>query len=498
LKLIDFERNLAEIDKRLAEYHFQKIMIGTYKGEFLERMRAKILLEVLYYLKDRSQVEIKEEKFHYWLREAIISQIENSDSVMKLRKEMEENVLQYWSKQTIGYAERQEILEKSSSRKARKEVWSSILPLVKLLSGPFTELVKRRNKEAQRWGFGDYAELILNLNKLQKKGVVNLCLQLLGRTNNEYFRNLNEMRRKINLPDIAPWDIEYLFSFSNNLTANITVDLEPSSFLNLFFQKLGWRLQKMPIEIKYHKIPYGGLCFNFIFDRKSIILLNPQRAPDLNTYIILAHEIAHALQNVLVKKSVSYIDIISEPSFIKEGTAEFIGYLVLDKDILCSLHSSNIKEQILRTIYRYFAQKRRVWLRRQAVDAIFEINLYQFGPERAENMYNTIARKYLGIDKSSHSTWLADIIFCSHPIYLYNYILAEDLKAKIERKLQKMGIPFLSQRTGKWLQSHFFSTSGEVPWIQKVKGIWSSRYLKRIILSSSYESFSKIQESSNT
>jgi len=492
LKLSNLERKLSEIDNLLAEHHLQKIITGFYNGELLERKRSEILLEALHYLKGKSRVEIKGEKIHYWLREAIISQIENSNSVMTLRKEIEEKVLQYWSKQRLGYMERQKILENSDSRKARKEAWCTVLPLAKLLSGSFTALVKRRNEEAQRWGFADYAELILNLNKLQKKGIVHLCRRLLGKTRDEYFSHLGEITRNLGLPSIAPWDIFYLSSFSNNLTLDIEIDLEPNDFLNLLFQKLGWQWQKMPIEIRYYEIPYGGLCFNFISKRKSIILLNRQRKPDLITYITLAHEMAHAIQNALVRKSVSYIDIIGEPSFIKEGTAEFIGYLVLDKGILEGLYRVNIEQQFLRNVYKHFMQRRKAWLRRQAVDAIFEINLYQFGPEEAESMYDTLTRKYLRIDKGSRNTWLTDIIFCSHPIYLYNYILAEDLKVGIEQRLWKMGIPFLSPQAGKFLQSNFFSTSGEVPWIQKVKNIWSSGYLKQMSLSFACKSFCDI------
>lgn len=479
--LNELGKTLENIDYKIAKSLLKQMIGANYEGKGLEEKREQIFINALKYLKCKDIEEFNSNELLAWLKAALISKVEQNNNIILLKNEIRDLYFEFWRGVDVSLEERDRILKEEKDREKRKEVWEIILPLVDELRPYFKQLIKERNRMARRIGYNNYSALIFNVNNLCGDSVIELGNNFLDKTNDRYFKEVNRVCKELGIHNLALWDIDYITSY----ISTINMDKSKTALKNLkdittrFFDKFGIMYKECPIQLIYADIPYGGLCFNLKPRLSSVILVHPESTFDF--YGILFHEITHALQNCYIGKDISYIEARNEADFIKEGTAELIRYFILEDEILSDIFQ--IDKTKVENIIKSLSKKHFLWLRRQAVDAISESILYMKGFDTALGEYNNLAKNIMGIEEGIQNIWISDPIFCTHPMYLYNYILAEYVRKGIKNYIKK-NFNGLSQ-TGNFLKNTFFRYSGSKPWWKKVEHIWENKFLENILANES-------------
>jgi len=123
-----------------------------------------------------------------------------------------------------------------------------------------------------------------------------LFKQLEEQTVIPYGNYLLHLSAESSIDKLMPWDIEYLFS-RKRLPDKAFPKEGIIPAVKDVFGGTGFDIDALGIDVKYHDIPFGGLCFGILVPDDVRILANPLDGHSY--YLTLFHEFGHALHGLL-------------------------------------------------------------------------------------------------------------------------------------------------------------------------------------------------------
>lgn len=265
------------------------------------------------------------------------------------------------------------------------------LALAKLMKPDVLELMKKRNKHAQKLKFDSYPDLVLALadtNICKIKGVLQEFLDI----------NLREAQSII-----AKYGLNLETWFSDLDKLGIThTQYDSVALTRDFFKMLGY--SEIPKELNIHYIIGGFSGFTTEITPDDIrIALGP--ISSLNHIRTLFHELGHAV-NYLSNKKQGLFRILTPDK--DEPVAVYYEYMASHK-LLNSEDEIKVKE-LLTLEYT-----------RCAISALFEFELWE-NPETAEDLFLEHYQK-LGLRIIDPAIWAYDSFRSIDPVYIHNYVL---------------------------------------------------------------------------
>jgi oligoendopeptidase F len=357
-----------------------------------------------------------------------------------------------------------EILRKDPDRRKRKAAWESSAVLSRKVEGDVKELMKRRNRNAQKLGYETYVDYSLTLDMIDKDELLRLYDDL-ERLSEPHFRSVVEqVKENLRIERLEPWDV----SFAINQFVRPPDEHFPKDKIIPKVEELvrswGVNPRRLPIMMKQADIPFGGLCFAIRVPTDVRIVSNPRDGHKF--YSTLFHEYGHALHACFIRQQ--HYPLKSDVGCFNEGMATILEKFASDPDWL-RRNTSLPEEEITRFVN---ARKAALLLRLRSLMALstFEFQAYVNPDQDLNRLWSRTQARYLFVSENETPQWAAQSIYTTHPVYFQNYILAEAIAAQtIQHLKDRYGQLLDNAKVAEFLIENYYAPGSSIDWPEKVE-----------------------------
>ena len=210
-------------------------------------------------------------------------------------------------------------------------------------------------------------------------------------------------------------------------------------------------------------IPYGGISLTLEPGKDIRVLANPQEGH--NWYEILYHEFGHAIHNCFIEIP-SFVIGAGESSAFQEGMAYIFQKFVMEKSWLEEY--LELSPEVIDDFIRQSKIKNCYWYRRIITDSMFEYSIYENTEGDLNKRYKEFVSKNLFYDLPHNFTYAYDPVYTTHPLYLYNYLLADVIAYQSINYCKEKNIDIFSPEFFEFLKKYYFKDGGLKRWYEKV------------------------------
>ena len=397
----------------------------------------------------------------------VSNQINRHPDVYRLRNEIEGEMLAFKpvvAGVQVSRSEAREMLRKKDDRTMRREAYMSELPLGRKVRERVLKLVRLRRDLARELGAQNYPDLVLTLQD-NDVGDMRLLFDLLEEQTSVLFDNyLQHLTAASSLDEIAPWDVAYLFEKKRLSDKSFPKEgIMPA--VKEVFGGMGFGIDDLGIDVKFHDIPFGGLCFGIRVPDDVRILANPRNGHSY--YATLFHEFGHAVYDKLIEQE-HYAARHDTSSCFTEGIAVFFSRFVDDREWLAGrkgLSAQQVDDYLNRCAYSLMLRVRSLISR-----ALLEYHIYENPDQDIGGLWSQLVYKFVKAKAEPSEIWAASPFHVSHPVYLQNYVLAEMIAQQLYDYLSHHYATLLGNRVvSKFMIRNFFAPGGTVAWRDKVE-----------------------------
>jgi len=357
-----------------------------------------------------------------------------------------------------------EMLRKEPDSEKRKAAWESLSKLARKIEGEVIDLLAKRNKHAQEWGYKTYVEHSLSLDLINKNELLRLYKELESLTDQTYRSVLDEIKQKLGMKQLEPWDLSYAINqFVKPPDQHFPKDQIIPKVKELV-RGFGITLETLPILIKQADIPFGGLCFSIKVPTDVRIVSNPRDGHRF--YDTLFHEYGHAIHACFTQQQ-HYV-LKGDIGCFNEGMATILEHFATDAEWLKE-NTDLSKNKILRFVKAEKAS-RLLRLRNLLALSTFEFLAYEDLNQDLNELWSRMQAKYLFVAQNLTPQWAAQSIYTTHPVYFQNYILAQMIAAQTIAYLQqKHGKLLNNAKVSKFLIKNYYAPGASIDWTEKIE-----------------------------
>src|SRR3954468_18832334 len=215
--------NLKEqqLEQLWAEYWRTQYAIdsGEQKDASVQPVRAKInavLLDETFLKTLRSahfSDPVLQRRHELFIADADDARINGDPELVKLVESItkDESEMRYEvDGKKLTRAELNNILGHESNREVREKAWAAQRQITKVTGERIQKAMRMRLALAAKSGVGSFTDFMLNRKGLERKELLGWFEEIRRETQPEYDELLRAIRAKLNVQQVAPWDLEYL------------------------------------------------------------------------------------------------------------------------------------------------------------------------------------------------------------------------------------------------------------------------------------------------
>lgn len=348
-------------------------------------------------------------------------------------------------------AELREMKKTEKNVALRKEIYEALnVKNGNLIANDLIELVKIRNKYAQKNGYKDFFSYqIAEVFETDEKKLFEL-LDDLDKKTIGIFKEIKDIDDQklasafgIKPEDLMPWHYGLELEDSPILEADKYIKNNDmlTQLSTSMYKKMGWDLSKMPILFdlfsRENKNQHG-FCFDIDKNKDVRVLLNLRN--DIDSVETLNHELGHAVYDMGISEHLAYFDRKPASSALTEAVAMLMESLPNREGFF--IDELNMPEELVKRL-EIERKKDLVYFVREYLKFInFEKQLYANPDQDVAKLWYELGNKYkfINIPQEIGNAWASIPHFLTHPAYLQNYLRAEIMAANIyEHATQKLG-----------------------------------------------------------
>ncbi|MCW3096268.1 MAG: Oligoendopeptidase [Chthonomonadaceae bacterium] len=369
----------------------------------------------------------------------------------------------------------------------RREAWEASQAVGAAVSERVLQLVRLRNREAQRLGFPDYYVMSLELQELNPERLFALLDDLQTRSQSLWENYKAELDTQLAArfhttpADLRPWHYHNRF-FQEPGPGEADLDRffgdkDLEKLTSEFFAAIGLPVDDLLKIADLHERP--GKCqhaFCTHIDRAGDIRVLCNNRPNERWMSTTLHEFGHAVYDKFLDPALPYL--LRDPAHIMttEAIALFMGRLTKDADWLATYAGVAPEEaaRIAASARREVRDHLLVFMRWCFVMAHFERALYQDPEQDLNTLWWTLKAKYQNLTppENRHAPdWAAKIHLASAPVYYHNYQLGEMVASQLLHHLTTqvlVGEPsaalVTSPKVGAYMEAALFRPGAVAPW----------------------------------
>lgn len=360
--------------------------------------------------------------------------------------------------------ELRDVLRFDQDRGRREAAWRARVGVGAKLTDGLARLNALRNQLAKQNGYRDFYALRMALEGLEEKQLEDLLERLDALTRAPYERYLTDLRARLGVKDIAPWDLTLdLRDVQKKLQPKLGKDrLERA--LRETYAGVGLPLEGLPITWDLEERPgktQHAFCFGVDVPKDIRVLAN--LVDGLPSWRTLFHEVGHAVYDAHIDQPTWVLRGTPNGSFA-EASAQFFAFL-LDRPAM--LRTLGLTEQEITELAASERERNIVNLRQYLVWLALERSLYREPEADPTETFWALSKRYLGVEAGrGEPAWAQVIHFTTHPVYLQNYLLADIIAAQLAAWLEREAGPELigQPRVGALLKERIYRHGALVPW----------------------------------
>jgi hypothetical protein len=394
-----------------------------------------------------------------FLNEAVYTRITNDPALTAVVEQItrQENAIRYRvGDRQLTRAELSDLVAHNPDRKLREEAWRSTSQITNANGERIQNAIKLRNQLAGRYSSELFSTFMLHRKGVEVQKLFEWFEEIWHKTEPEYQRLLDRMRRELGVAKVEPWDLEFYFSnFTNEFESQKFSTEDGWAKAKQLTATLGFNLD--PVEMHVADLSFGGAAYPVLYGREVKLLAN--RYSGIYFYDRLLHATGHAL----------HYQMMAEPSFLlrnnyaepmDEGMAQVIALMLYRPEVNTRLFALTPGQaSIIEETYRL---KMLFSLRNTIADSLSEFEAYADPSQDPSAVYNRIHAKYLGVDMHDAAVWAFNPMYGSDPIYLQSFVVGEMVAHQIQHKADQESGRNWGKKTGEYLKINFYSRGAEL------------------------------------
>jgi peptidyl-dipeptidase A len=414
--------------------------------------------------------------------------------------------------QTLSDNEVDSILRHSTNSTELEETWKASKLIGREVAAELLELVKLRNRAAQKLGFKNYYEMQITLSEQDPAEIAALFDQLDTLTRAPFAILKGQidsvLAAKYNVPisQLQPWHYQNRFFQEAPAIYNVNIDAfykgkDPVAIVRGYYAGIGLPVDSILAHSDLYERPgkYQH-AVSYDIDRAGDVRIICNVRPDYSWTGTLLHELGHAVYDYYGDHQGPWLLRGAAHSLTTEAIANFFGRLPANPKWMKQVVGVPAAEvdSVAGDIIKMHRLEQVVFCRWTLVMVQFERALYENPDQDLNELWWDLVQKYQGLtcpEGRNEPDWASKIHVALYPVYYRNYLmgdlLASQLAETIGHKVLNSPDPFDESyagdtRIGKFLVDNIFLVGARYPWnemIQKATGerLTSVYYVREFI-----------------
>ena len=242
----------------------------------------------------------------------------------------QENAIRYKvGDRQLTRAQLSDLVAHNPDRKLREEAWRATSQITNANGERIQNAIKLRNQLAGRYSSELFSTFMLHRKGVEVQRLFEWFEQIRDKTEPEYQRLLDRMRRELGVAKVEPWDLEFYFSnFTNEFESQKFSTEDGWAKVKQLTATLGFNLD--PVEMHVADLSFGGAAYPVLYGREVKLLAN--RYSGIYFYDRLLHATGHALHyQMMAESSFLLRNNYAEP--MDEGMAQVIALMLYRPEV---------------------------------------------------------------------------------------------------------------------------------------------------------------------
>ncbi|WP_054948697.1 M2 family metallopeptidase [Numidum massiliense] len=378
------------------------------------------------------------------------------------------------------------ILQTEKDTYKRKEAWYASKQIGEKIAGKLIDLVKLRNRIAQKNGFRDYYAMSLAASEIDEAQLFTLCDAVKQKTDQPYADIKKEMDTilakqytDLRPEGLRPW--HYVDPFCQQAPSVFNVDIDSyfadkklEEIAGAFFQAIGLDVSDiLQHSDLYEREGKNEHAYCMTFDREGDVRILCNLRPNEASMRTLLHTLGHAAYSKYVDRELPYLLRTAAHKLTTEGIALMFDRLTKNPAWLAAYASEGddvpsewkVNTEWTDNLQKQYALTQLAQLRWMLVVIYFERDLYA-NPDRNLNKrwwHYVETIQYIPCPEARNKPdWAANIDLSLNPVYYQNYLLGELMASQLWATLEEKIANSSAQATGEPAPAHSAPTGDSV------------------------------------
>ncbi len=465
------EASLEKLGNQMSELSFQKYLDKKPNTKIaeLDRERAAIVLSPeLRALIEAWRGKVADpalaRRVEVWRNSLVGNQVTALEEISTLTRELNDKIVAHkylLGGERVDLGTIRNVIRQNHDRELRRQAWLAYAELSQQLEADLLRLVKLRNAAAQKLGYGNYVDMILDLNDMTTAEVEGILNELTTATEDSYRKVLHEGAERLGIEQIEPWDVQICLESKEGVPSHLFPKSGIKQALRDWAATMGQDIDALGIEPVFVDIPYNGLCMTL--NRHAIrILGNPQDG--YGYYTTMFHELGHALHSALNEQE--QMILRRDSSIFTEGIAEIFGYVPRNPGWL---KTRGLSDELVSTARQSTVGPQFHYIRQRTAYCLFEYEMYRNPDQDLDTLMAKTEARILGTEVNASPRWASNAWYVSYPVYWQNYVLADVVASQVHHHLEaNFGPLYNTQASFDFVRQNYIAPGASTPWLEKI------------------------------
>ncbi len=388
----------------------------------------------------------------------------------------------------------EDILRNSKNSGELQAAWEGHKMIGPLVSEDVINLVKHRNKIAQKLGFANYHTMSLELSGQKPEDVTRIFDELDSLTRDNFAQLKGDIdayfagRYGIEIAELQPW--HYQNRYFQEAPEIYTVDFDsyyekndPVKLVTDFYAGIGLPVDAILAKSDlYEKPGKNQHAFCTDIDRAGDVRTLNNIRPDSYWMNTILHELGHGVYSYYNDITLPFTLRDAAHTFTTEAIANFFGRLATDPQWMCDMNIIDEKERdrISGESEKALRLQQLVFSRWAQVMYRFEKAMYENPDQNLNQVWWDIVEKYQMVkmpEGRDMPDWATKIHVALYPCYYHNYLLGELLASQLYAHIESNVMTGTSlagdKAVGDYFRNNVFMPGARYQWndmIEKATG----------------------------
>lgn len=368
--------------------------------------------------------------------------------------------------QTLPLAKLNKTYRTSRNRSERENAFRAANAVGDRVSYDMSIIFQLRNKEAAKFGYQNYFDMIASQTPLGTKSVLQLIYKLDSLTQEHFTTISGNALKTVGVNELELWDLDYTHSQINQRADDFFNFDQELRVLDSVLERMGFEVEQLPIYYTQNSGANDLLTDN-VFEIRvpydvRIILTETDRELRMRQ---LLKTTGQALYSVHIAENKQVYNFMAQKTW-QMAMSEIMALLAIDSLWLNDF--ANMPVGFIRQYRKARYEQELIEVRMLLLDLHFEYEAYLNPDQDLNRLYWDILQKYTGLPRHEDITvWASNRKFLNSPLNSMNQLLAKIIAAQSVNYMNDyLGQPVDDLRTSAFLIQNYYRFGSRYSWTE--------------------------------